>query len=66
MHEEKEKDCNFFVVQGGSPAGLGIPDIDSLGVLTINCEKKGRQVAHRQQEEKLPMQKSNSNRRQEI
>ena len=24
---------------------LGIPDIDSLGVLTINCENIGRQVA---------------------
>ena len=43
MH--KEKDGKFFVVQGASPAVLGMPDINNLGVLIINCEAIGRQVA---------------------
>ena len=34
----------FFAVQGGNQAVLGMPDIDNLGVLTINCETLGRQV----------------------
>ena len=44
MHKEKEEDCKFFVVQGSSSAVLGMPDIDNLGILTINCETIGRQV----------------------
>ena len=43
-HKEKEKDCKFFAVQGGNQVLLGMPDIDNLGVLTINCETIGRQV----------------------
>ena len=31
-----------FVVQGSGPASLGMPDIDILGVLTINYEIIGR------------------------
>ena len=32
-------------MQGGSPAVLGMPDIDILGILTISCETIGKQVA---------------------
>ena len=41
MHNEKEKDCKFFVVQGSNQAVLGMPDIDNLGIPTINCETLG-------------------------
>ena len=70
MHKENEKDFKFIMVQGGSPAVLGMPDIDNLGELTINSETitqpSGIRQEHRQQQEKLPMQKSNSNRSQAI
>ena len=45
LTHKKKKIVSCFVVQGGSSAVLGMPDIDSLGVLTINCEKIGRQAA---------------------
>ena len=32
----KEKTCKFIIVQGSSQALLGMSDIDSLNVLTIN------------------------------
>ena len=41
MHKGKEKDCKFFVVQGGIPALVGMPEIDNLSVLTLNCETIG-------------------------
>ena len=33
-HKEEQKICKFFVVSGGGPALLGMPDIDNLGILT--------------------------------
>ena len=45
MHKEKVKDCKVFLVQGSDPAVLGMPDIDNLGIPTINCETIGRQEA---------------------
>ena len=45
MHKEKENDCKFFIVQDSSLAVLGMPDIDNLDVLPINCETIGRKVA---------------------
>ena len=44
MHKEK-KIISVFVVQGGSPAVLGMPEIETLGVLTINYDTIGRQAA---------------------
>ena len=38
-HKEKQKICKFFVVPGSGPALFGMPDIDKLGVLTINYKK---------------------------
>ena len=35
----------MFLVPGCGPAFLGMPDIDNLGVLTINCKTIGRQFA---------------------
>ena len=35
----------FFVVQDGSPAVLGMSDIDKLSLISFNCETIGRQVA---------------------
>ena len=36
--------CKFFVVPGSSPALLGMPYIETPGVLTINCKTMGRQL----------------------
>ena len=35
-HNDKEKICKFFVAHNGSPAVLGMQDIDRLGMLSIN------------------------------
>ena len=35
-YNEKENICKFFVVHNGSKAVLGMPDIDRLGMLSIN------------------------------
>ena len=52
-HSEKEKICKFFVAHNGSPAVLGLQDIDRLGMLSINCNsKKNRQVAEESNEDK--------------
>ena len=45
MHNGKEKMCKFFVVPNGSPAVLGMQDIDKLGLLSIKYSSKHRQVA---------------------
>ena len=37
-------DCKFFCSQDGSSAVLGMPDIDNLVVLAINCEEIGRHL----------------------
>ena len=44
-HKEKQKVCKFFVEPESDPALLGKPDIQTLGVITINCETIGRQLA---------------------
>ena len=44
MHRE-QKICKHFVVPGNSPAALGKPDIDNLGVLTITFKTIGRQLS---------------------
>ena len=43
-HNEKEKICKFFVAHKGSTSALGMQDIDRLGMLSINCNSKNRQV----------------------
>ena len=35
----------IFVVQDGGPAVLGMPDIDKLGLISVNCKNTKRQVA---------------------
>ena len=42
------KTCDFFVVPGNSQALLGMPDIDTLDVLTINCNTKDTQTQNQQ------------------
>ena len=37
---EKERICKFFVVHNESMAVLGLPDIDRLGMLSINLNSK--------------------------
>ena len=44
MHKEKQKISKFFVVPGSGPSLLGMPDIDNLGVLTMNYETIARQL----------------------
>ena len=44
MHKEKQKVCEFFVPRSGQ-ALLCMPYIETLGVLTTNCESIGRQLA---------------------
>ena len=36
-HNNKQKLCNFFVVKGNRQALLGLPYIEILNILTINC-----------------------------
>ena len=45
IHNEKEKKIKFFVVQIGSPAVLGMPDIDKLGLISLIYDTTHRQVA---------------------
>ena len=40
-HNSKKKICNFFVVPRNEQVFLGMPDIDILNILTINCDTKG-------------------------
>ena len=51
-HNEKEKICKFFVAHNGSLAVLGMQDIDRLGMLSINCNSKNRQVEEESNEDK--------------
>ena len=44
MYNEKQKICKIFVVQDGSPAVLGMQDIDKLSLISFNCETTHRQV----------------------
>ena len=41
---KKEKICKFFVVHIGSPAVLGMQDIDKLGLISINYDTMHGQV----------------------
>ena len=43
--KKNKRYVKFFVVLRSGPALLGMPDIDTLGVVTIKCEAIGRQVA---------------------
>ena len=45
MHNEKQNIYKFFVVQDGSPAVLGMPDIDKLSLISFNCETTHVKVA---------------------
>ena len=45
MNNGKEMMCKFFAEHKGSPAVLGMQDIDMLGLLSINYSSKHRQVA---------------------
>ena len=37
--------CRFFVVPGGGPVILGMPDTEVLGILKITCEVTDSQQA---------------------
>ena len=39
MHKDKQNPCRFFVVPGGGQALLGIPDVETLELLGVNCNK---------------------------
>ena len=40
-----KKNCKFFVVQNGSLAVSGMPDIDTLGLISLNYDTAHRKVA---------------------
>ena len=40
-HNNKHKKCNLFVVPGNGQALLGMPDIEILNILNINCNTIG-------------------------
>ena len=42
---KKNKRFVSFLVPGSCPALLGMPDIEKLGVLTINYKATGRQLS---------------------
>ena len=42
---KKKKLCKFFIAQNGSPAVLGMQDIDKLGLISVNYNTTHRQVA---------------------
>ena len=44
MDNGKQKICKFFVVHNGSPAVLGMQDIDKLGLISVIYSTKCRQV----------------------
>ena len=46
-HNNKCKICNFFVVPGNGQAFLGVPDIETLDILTINCNRIDTQEVDR-------------------
>ena len=45
MHNGKERICKIFVAHNGSPAVLGMQDIDKLGIISTNYNTMHRQVA---------------------
>ena len=46
-HNNKLKICNIFVVPGNRQALLGMPDIEILNILTMNCNTMGTQETNR-------------------
>ena len=40
-HNNKQKICNFFAVLGNGQVLLGMPDIEILNILSINCNTVG-------------------------
>ena len=44
LHREKQKTCRFLVVPVSGPAMLGMPDIETLGLLTKDDKTIGRQL----------------------
>ena len=46
-HNIKQKLCDFFVALGNGQVLLGMPDIETLDILTINCRRVGTQEAER-------------------
>ena len=45
-HNNKHKICNFFVVPWNGHALLGMPDIEPLDILTLNCNTIDMQEDH--------------------
>ena len=37
MHKYKPKLCGFSIVPGGGPSLLGILDVETLELLSVNC-----------------------------
>ena len=57
MHK-KPKVCGFFAERGSGPTLLGMPDIQTLGVITIDNKTIGRQLTlgyNADKTEKLPV-----------
>ena len=46
-HNDKQKICSFSVVPGNGQALLGRPDIETLNILTVNCNTIGIEKTHR-------------------
>ena len=64
--KEREKLCQFFIVPGSSPALLGMPEIETLGILAINYEHSRQDVDIKIKCNAVEMAESCSSRRQDV
>ena len=63
MHKNKQKPCRFFVVSGGGPGLLGIPDVEILELQSVNSNTlepswKSRQISGQTKQDKSLLYKS--------
>ena len=62
MHKDKQKPCKFFVVPGEGPSLLGMPDVETLELLSVNCNTIEPGQMNRQINEHRMQDKSNTNK----
>ena len=63
MHQEKQEPCRFLVVQARGPAQLGMLDVKTLEVLSVNCKTidprgKNQQINKQTTQDKSSMNKN--------
>ena len=62
MHKDKQKPCRFFVVPGESPALLGMMDVETLELVSVNCNMIELDWMNRQSKEQKMQAKSSTNK----